>query len=336
MIKLAQLFPIILWSIIGAVISSPVLIRLGVQLGLVDIPGAEPHKLHTTPTPMVGGGVLAASIALGYVVVRPGVDTTVTGILMGGFVVLIWGIWDDRFQLPPLAKITGQFLAALILWHYGVRAHLVINEWINFILTTLWIVGLINAFNFVDSMDGLALGLAGIAAAFFMLVTIDSEQVKLAYLCAALFGAAIGAYGVNAFPSKMFLGDSGSQLLGLFLAAIGIIYNPIGLDQAVSWFTPILVLGVPIFDLALVVFSRVRHQRKIYQANRDHVYHRLLFLGLDSTRSVLAMQLVAIVLGLVAFIALDATPTTANVIFGIVVLAGVISAAYFDQHDPTA
>jgi UDP-GlcNAc:undecaprenyl-phosphate GlcNAc-1-phosphate transferase len=336
MIKLAQLFPIILWSIVGAVISSPVLIRLGIQLGLVDIPGAEPHKLHTTPTPMVGGGIIAAAIALGYIVVRPGVDASVIGIFVGGVVVLIWGMWDDRFQLPPLAKIAGQFLAALILWHYGVRAHLAINEWINFILTTLWIIGLINAFNFVDSMDGLALGLAGIAAAFFMLVTIDSEQVTLAYLCAALFGAAIGAYGVNAFPSKMFLGDSGSQLLGLFLAAIGIIYNPIGLDQAVSWFTPILVLGVPIFDMVLVVFSRIRHRRKIYQANRDHVYHRLLFLGLDSTRSVLAMQLMAIVLGLVAFIALDATPITANVIFAAVVLGGVISAAYLDRHDPTA
>lgn len=336
MIKLAQLFPIILWTLIGALVSSPVLVRLGVRLGFVDVPGAEPHKLHATPTPMVGGGILAVAITLGYLVDRPGVDDSVVGIFVGGIVVLIWGMWDDKFQLPPLAKIAGQLLAALILWHYGVRAHLVLNEWINFILTMFWIVGLINAFNFVDSMDGLALGLAGIASAFFMLVTIDSEQVTLAYLCAALFGAAVGAYGVNAFPSKMFLGDSGSQLLGLCLAAIGIVYNPIGLDQAVSWFTPILVLGVPIFDMALVVFSRARHRRKIYQANRDHVYHRLLFLGLDSTRSVLGMQLVAIVLGLVAFIALDSTPITANMIFAVVLLGGIISVVYLDQHDPTA
>ena len=336
MIKLAQLFPIILWAIIGAVISSPVLIWLGVRLGFVDIPGAEPHKIHSTATPMVGGAVLAAALALGYAVARPELDTSVIGIFISGFIILIWGMWDDKFQLPPLAKIAGQLIAALILWHYGVRAHLVMDERINFILTLFWIIGLINAFNFVDSMDGLALGLAAIAAAFFMLVTIDSQQVTLANLSAALFGAAIGAYGLNAFPSKMFLGDSGSQLLGLFLAAIGIVYNPIGLDQAVSWFTPILVLGVPIFDMILVVYSRIRHRRKIYQANRDHVYHRLLFLGLDSTRSVLAMQLVAIILGLVAFIALDATPISANVIFAAVVVGGVVSIIYLDRHDPTA
>src|SRR3972149_3753355 len=131
------------------------------------------------------------------------------------------------------------------------------------VLPSLGIVGITNAFNFVDSMDGLALGLAGIAAAFFMLVTIDSAQPILAALSAVVFGATIGAYFFNAAPARMFLGDSGSQLLGFLLAAIGIAYTPAsaGLPQGVTWFTPILVLGVPIFDMGLVVISRLRSRR---------------------------------------------------------------------------
>jgi UDP-GlcNAc:undecaprenyl-phosphate GlcNAc-1-phosphate transferase len=174
-------------------------------------------------------------------------------------------------------------------------------------------------------MDGLALGLAGIAAAFFMLVTIDSGQPVLAVLCAAILGAAVGGFLYNASPAKLFLGDSGAQLLGFLLAALGIAYTPAGagLPQAVSWFTPILVLGVPIFDITLVVTLRSARRQPVYRAGIDHTYHRLLRLGLDPTRAVLVMHLAGVVLGLIAFVALGANVLVANLIFAGVVLAGL-------------
>jgi UDP-GlcNAc:undecaprenyl-phosphate GlcNAc-1-phosphate transferase len=167
-----------------------------------------------------------------------------------------------------------------------------------------------------------------------MLATIDSAQPILSHLAAALLGASLGAFFLNAAPARMFLGDSGAQLVGFLLAAIGIAYTPgqAGLPQGVSWFTPILVLGVPIFDTALVIVSRLRRGLPIYRAGQDHTYHRLTRLGLDPTRSVLAMQLAAIVLGLIGIIALDASVLMANVLFGGCVLLGLVALGLLESR----
>jgi UDP-GlcNAc:undecaprenyl-phosphate GlcNAc-1-phosphate transferase len=207
---------------------------------------------------------------------------------------------------------------------------------VDIVLSLLWFVGMINAFNFVDSMDGLALGLAVIASSFFMLVTIDAGQPDLALTSAAVLGACVGLFPFNAAPARMFLGDSGAQLLGYFLAVLGVAYVPAGagLPQGVSWFTPILVLGIPIFDMTLVVVTRLRRGLALGRGRWDHTYHRLLQLGLDSTRSVLTMQLAAIVLGLVAFMALDASVLTANLLFGSLLALGAATMVFFEWKVP--
>lgn len=334
--RLADLFPAMLLAASTALIVAPLMIRILPSLGLVDLPGSAEHKRHLKPTPLAGGPILAVSLIVCYAILRLPVDREVVGILAGAFLMVLWGIADDRLGLSPLQKLLGQLLAAALLVYFGVQVRILRLPWLNLLLTALWVVGLTNAFNFVDSMDGLALGLAGIAAAFFMLVTIDSAQPILAALSAAIFGATIGAYFFNAAPARMFLGDSGAQLLGFLLAAVGIAYTPAsaGLPQGVTWFTPILVLGVPIFDMSLVVISRLRTRQPIYRANRDHTFHRLVHLGLDGTRSVLAMQLAAIMMGLVAFIALDANVLEANIMFAGIALIGVIVIVLLQRLDP--
>ena len=333
--RLADLFPAMLLAASTALIVAPLIIRILPSLGLVDLPGSALHKQHASPTPMAGGPVLAVALIVSYGVLRPPLDRDVIGILAGAGLMLVWGILDDRLDLGPLQKLAGQLLAAVLLIYFGVQVRMLRMAWPDLLLTGVWVVGITNAFNFVDSMDGLALGLGGIAAAFFMLVTIDSGQPFLASLSAAIFGATVGAYFFNAAPAQMFLGDSGAQLLGFLLAAIGIAYTPAsaGLPQGVTWFTPILVLGVPIFDMTLVVASRIRRRRPIYLANRDHTYHRLVTLGLDRTRSVLAMQLAAIMLGLIAFIALDASVLAANVIFACIALVGLAAIGFVERAD---
>jgi len=334
--QLADLFPVILFSAAMALVSAPLVIRVSPALGLIDRPGSAPHKAHSSPTPLAGGLVLALSLAVAYVILRPAMDREVVGILLGAGLLLIWGLLDDRLELEALQKLFGHFLVAFLLIYVGVQVRITRVIWLDIALTIFWVVGLINAYNFVDSMDGLALGLAGIAAAFFMLVTVDSNQPPLANLSAAIFGAAMGAYYYNANPARMFLGDSGAQLLGFLLAAIAIAYVPAsaGLPQEVTWFTPILVMGVPIFDMTLVVVSRLHRRTPVYRAGRDHTYHRLLALGLDPTRSVLAMHLAAVVLGLTAFIALDANAILANLIFAAIASLGLGLLVYLQRATP--
>jgi UDP-GlcNAc:undecaprenyl-phosphate GlcNAc-1-phosphate transferase len=324
-VQLANLFPIILTGLVTAVVLSPLAVRLARRYGWVDVPGSAPHKQHGAPTPLAGGLVLGLAILACYLVLRPPSDPTILGMLAGAGLVAVGGMIDDRIGLSPLVKLAIQGGAALILIGVDVRIHVTRVDAIDLALTLLWVIGVVNAFNFVDSMDGLALGLAGIAAAFFMLVTIDSGQPVLAVLCAAILGAAVGGFLYNASPAKLFLGDSGAQLLGFLLAALGIAYTPAGagLPQAVSWFTPILVLGVPIFDITLVVTLRSARRQPVYRAGIDHTYHRLLRLGLDPTRAVLVMHLAGVVLGLIAFVALGANVLVANLIFAGVVLAGL-------------
>jgi UDP-GlcNAc:undecaprenyl-phosphate GlcNAc-1-phosphate transferase len=323
--NLADLFPMILMAALISLTAAPLFIRLAPRIGLVDEPAAAPHKRHRIPTPAVGGLVLWLSIAIASALLSSTLTTqslTITGF---GLLMLILGIVDDRIALTPVQKLAGQLAIAVLLILIGVQVRVTKIPALDITLTLLWFVGMMNAFNFVDSMDGLALGLGVIASSFFMLVTIDSGQHALAFTAAAVVGACVGLFPFNASPARLFLGDSGAQLLGYYLAALGVAYVPggAGLPQGVSWFTPILVLGVPIFDMTLVVVSRLRRGLDLGRGSWDHTYHRLLSLGLDPTRSVLLMQLGAIVLGLIAFMALDGTVLTANILFGVLVLVGL-------------
>lgn len=331
--ELADLFPLILIAVTGSLVFAPVMIRLAPRLGLVDQPRSAPHKWHSRPTPLVGGPVLAFSLALSYAVLRPRLDSVVGPILVAGALMLIWGVLDDRVALRPYLKLLGQTVVALFLIWAGVQVRVTRIAGLDVALSILWFVGMMNAYNFVDSMDGLAIGMGCVASAFFMLVMLDAGQPELSALAAAVLGAGVGLFIYNAAPARLFLGDSGAQLVGCLLAAIGVAYVPAnaGLPQGVSWFTPILVLGVPIFDMGLVVLSRLRRGQPVYAPARDHTYHRLLLLGLDSTRSVLAMQMAGILLGLIAFIALGASVLVANLIFGFAALIGMIGIAFLER-----
>ncbi|MFQ5922890.1 MAG: MraY family glycosyltransferase, partial [Anaerolineales bacterium] len=294
-------FPVILMGLMAALLLSPAALRLSRRLGLLDDPGSSMHKAHHAATPMGGGIVIASALLVSALWFQWFKSVQVLGILLAGAVVFAFGLWDDLRGLGAPRKLVGQGLATLLLMLTGTQVLLFTNNALNVALTLIWVVGVINAFNFVDSMDGLALGLGAIAAAFFMMVTVESSQPELSALSAAILGTSIGFYLFNVMPARMFLGDSGSQLLGLVLASVGIAYNPVGLERLSSWFVPILVLGIPILDTTLVVVSRLRGRRPIYKAGRDHTYHRLAQLGLEPSQAVAAMHIAAVALGIIAF-----------------------------------
>ncbi len=344
----ANLFGAILLSAVSTLVLSLAGIRLARRTRLMDVPGSAPHKQHAVPTPVAGGLALAAALVLAASWYGLWAGAQVRAILAGGGVILAAALWDDARELPPAFKLIGQALGAGVMISLGVYIQIFespeffisgqgpLFRGLDWLLTLLWLVGITNAFNFVDSMDGLAVGLGGTAAAFFMLVTLESGQPALTRLCALLVGACFGLYFFNAPPARMFLGDSGAQTLGFILAGLAIAYTPQNADQASSWFVPIMLLGVPIFDTALVVISRLRRGRPVYTPARDHLYHRLLGRGLESNRAVVAMTLASALLGCLAFVALTLPPVLANSVFGLSLLSGVTGIYYLDRPGKTS
>jgi UDP-GlcNAc:undecaprenyl-phosphate/decaprenyl-phosphate GlcNAc-1-phosphate transferase len=317
-----HLFPLIFWAILTTLLAAPIAIRLATRFQLIDHPNSSPHKIHQKPVPKAGG--LAIGFAFLILNLANGnlQSAEIRALLFGSMVIFFFGLWDDLYRLSPVWKLLGQTIGTGILITQGVHIQMLGNTLLpNIVLTFVWIIGMTNAFNLVDSMDGLAVGLAAIASAFFLLVTIDAGQAPLSALSAILLGSCIGMLYFNALPAQTFLGDSGAQFLGFILAALAIAYTPPGLPQPSSWFVPILLLSVPIFDTSLVIISRLRKRKAIYQAGLDHTYHRLIELGFPSSRAVLTMHLAAIINGCIAFVALPQSPIWANAIFLATVLA---------------
>ncbi len=316
-----HLFPVIFWAIITILFTTPIFIRVAIRFQLIDQPNSSPHNIHQNPISKAGG----LAIGFGILILNLASDNLqsrdIRAILFASIVIFFFGLWDDARRLSPKWKLLGQIIGTAILVSQGVYIHMLGVRIPNIVLTFIWMIGMTNAFNFVDSMDGLAVGLAAIASAFFMLVTVDAGQPALSALSAILLGSCIGMLYFNALPAQTFLGDSGAQFLGFTLAALAIAYTPPGLPQPSSWFVPILLLGIPIFDTSLVIISRLRQKKAVYQAGLDHTYHRLVKIGFSSSRAVLTMHLAAIINGCVAFLALPLSPIWANAIFFITILA---------------
>ena len=330
-----HLFPFIFWAIVTTLAVTPLAITVATRFQLIDHPNSSPHKIHLHPIPKASG------LAIGLVIISLNLlsgnmqSDAIRAILLSSLVIFLFGLWDDTYKLSPLWKLMGQVLGTVILISQGVYVRMLGPMLIlNLILTFLWVIGITNAFNLVDSMDGLVVGLAAIASAFFMLVTIDAGQPSLSLLSAIILGSSIGMMYFNALPARTFLGDSGAQFLGFVLAALAIAYTPPGLPQPSSWFVPILLLSVPIFDTTLVTISRLKQRRAVYQAGLDHTYHRLVNLGLPSSRAVLTMHLSAIVSGCLAFMALPLAPLWANAIFVAALLTGLFFLFWLEKKEP--
>jgi UDP-GlcNAc:undecaprenyl-phosphate GlcNAc-1-phosphate transferase len=337
------LFKASMGGVLVALVLCPLAILITNRVGLLDIPGSAPHKKHNRPMPLAGGIVLVLGIiVLIFIFQLIDLDFSIFNkdiysLLAAAGIIFLFGLWDDAKRIKFPFKLTGQVLASILLIAMNVHVNFLaglglvvlhVNPFtvdvLDWAVTILWFVGITNAFNFIDSMDGLAVGIAGIAFAFFMIMALLANQNILAIFSAGLMGVCIGLYAFNVSPARLFLGDSGAQTLGFILAGVAMIYKPFDLPQASTWFIPILVLGVPIFDATLVVISRILRRKSVFLADRTHTYHRLVSLGLDPNRAVLIIQIMAILLGLLAFSAESLSPMRATLIFFTVVLAGLI------------
>lgn len=281
---------------IGAV---PVMRRVALQTGTVDKPSTR--KIHSSPVPLLGG----AAIYLAFILVllffgdRDYINQTI-GIFTGATLMSFMGVVDDRWGLGSYVKLLGQLSAAGVLVYSGVQVQL-FGGWLDILITIVWVVGITNALNLLDNMDGLSGGVAMIAAVFFTLLAALSDQYLVGALAAALAGACAGFLIYNWNPAHIFMGDAGSLFLGFMLAAVAIKLRFPSNSTAVTWMIPLLVLGLPIFDTSLVFLSRLRRGKNpLTTPGKDHISHRLAFL-LDSRReAVLVCYLICCAFGLAA------------------------------------
>lgn len=312
------------------------------RLALIDWPDRAEHKKHQRPVPLAGGIIITLCILVISPFLGLWEEPSTRGILIGGLIIMLFGAWDDRRVLPPWAKLVGQVVASFVVMASGVSVHFTARlalfgldftllKWADWLITLVWLVGITNAFNLIDSMDGLVVGTSGVALAFFLLATFEAEQVLLVRMSALLLGICAGLYVHNVVPATFFLGDSGAQMLGFVMACLGILYSPPDYPQGSSWFVPILLLGVPIFDTTLVVYSRLRRHKPIYQGDLSHTYHRLVLLGLDTNRAVVTMHLAGGMLGCMAFVALSLPPWAANLAFGLTLLLAIIVIVFLER-----
>jgi UDP-GlcNAc:undecaprenyl-phosphate/decaprenyl-phosphate GlcNAc-1-phosphate transferase len=281
------------------------LLRTSASRALVAAPRAD--RWHARTTPLVGGtGILAGFLGALLLAAAVGLVPVSRELLgIAGGCAILWGAGalDDRVGLSPLTKLAAQGAASALVLAVGIRVELVSNNILGTVIGVAWLIGITNAFNLLDNMDGLAATLAAIACVFFAIdaYTVHPSHV-IALLSLALCFACLGFLPYNLRlrgPAAVFMGDSGSQVLGFGLAALGLAssWNVAGSTVA-TLLLPILVLAVPILDTTLVTVVRLLEGRPVTAGGRDHTSHRLVYQGLTDKRAVVLLAVVSAALGL--------------------------------------
>lgn len=317
---------------------------LAKRLNLLDVPGSAPHKQHARPTPLAGGLLMFATLACMAFVFRASLTREILVVLVGAAMIFLFGLWDDLKGLSAVPKLVGQVIASIILISFGVQVRFMTilftaynlspeaAQILNIFITLFWLIGITNALNMIDSMDGIVAGIGIIASAFFMGASSLSGQIHLAQWSVALLGLSVGLYIWNGLAARFFLGDSGAQTLGFLLASFGILYNPLNRSPESSWIVPILLLGVPIFDTSLVVLSRIRRKQRVGTGRRDHTYHRFIRLGMSPRYAVFSVHAMALIISSLAFLSLYFHPWIALIFFVTALLGGLIFLLWLERQ----
>ncbi|MBI5648917.1 MAG: undecaprenyl/decaprenyl-phosphate alpha-N-acetylglucosaminyl 1-phosphate transferase [Chloroflexi bacterium] len=312
-------------ALVSALALTPLAMRLAARTGAMDRPA--PRRVHHIPTPRFGGLSLFLSflIALGVSLIYPRSDpdemTRLAGLFFGGVIVFSVGAYDDHRELKALPQLAAQFIAASIAIAAGVVIRQLQNpfgdlmtfeSWFAILVTLFWLIGMMNTINWLDGIDGLAAGVVAIAAGvMFIHSFFIQQQASIALLALALAGATIGFLKFNFFPAKIFMGTAGALVLGYAPGVISIIG---GAKVA----TALLVLFIPVLDVAWQIIARVRAGKSPFQADRGHLHHRLLDLGLSQRAIVWIYYLITAIFGALAlFLPHAASKLIALIVIGI-------------------
>lgn len=334
---MTQIFLIFLTTLTFSILGTPIARRIALAVGVVDSPAAR--KLHAAPVPLLGGAAIYTAFVLGLIVLGDrAYIRELIGILLGATLVSLFGLADDHWGLHAYLKLGGQLLAGTVLLLGGTQVLLFPHHpWLNWAITLLWVVGMTNALNLLDNMDGLSGGVTTVAAAFFLLLAALGQppQLLVGAMAAALIGACIGFLRYNLNPATIFMGDTGSLFLGFVLAALGIKLRFPNNVPWTTWLVPVCVLALPIFDTTLVFVSRLlRGQNPLTTPGKDHLSHRLVALGLTRREAVLTCYLLGGACGMVAIYIAQSHFPNGYAAAGLLLLAGIVAIIWLERHCP--
>ena len=320
---------------------TPAVRMLAIKIKAVDVP-KDNRRMHKVPIPRMGGLAIFAGFLVSVLFFVP-LGTEFRSILIGALILVVLGIIDDIVALKPKTKFAGQIIAALIPALSGVSIHGIVNPFVpgqystlgifSIPLTVIWIVGITNAVNFIDGLDGLACGVSAIATVTMFIIAVLFGEIYIALMMAALAGACLGFLPYNMNPAKIFMGDTGSMFLGYILATVSI-HGLFKFYAVISFAVPFILLGLPIFDTGFAIVRRLLKGQSPLQADRGHVHHRLIDLGFDQKQSVAILYTFSALMGLTAVI-LARTNESKLIILAIAVLVCfflAMSLMSFEKH----
>jgi len=317
---------------------TPLVIALARRTGAMDHPGTR--RVHREATPTLGGlAMIAAVLGCAWIArALPGpaqlLDARpLLGLTIAALPTLVLGVVDDTRGVPPWVKLLVQALAAGILVFFGYGIPMISNPFgppipsgaLNPLLTIGWVVLVMNAINLIDGLDGLAAGVVLISAATLWWVgRVRVEDFYIMFVASLLIGSTLGFLRYNFPPAKVFMGDTGSQFLGLALSAVTLLEYRKG-TAAVTLLFPLTAIALPLADGALALFRRTRSGRSVFRADSDHLHHRLLRLGLSPRSAVLTLWFLCVYLGVMAVI-LASLPAGYGLLLAFVLAAGLVFA----------
>ena len=281
----------------------PVFLKAGVK---------DERRMHKTPIPRLGGLAIFIGFMVSILLFVP-ITPETRSILLGAVVIVVLGVLDDSMDLPALLKFVVQIGAALIPVLSGVRIQVFSNPnifsdnlyWhlgrLSIPLTVLWIVAITNSVNLIDGLDGLADGISTISATTMLVIALLGEEADVAIVLGALVGACLGFLPYNLHPARMFMGDTGATFLGFILATMSV-QGLFKYYAVISFVVPFLILGLPIFDTAFAFTRRLAHGQSPMRADRGHIHHRLIDMGLSQKQAVATLYVISAILGLSAVV----------------------------------
>ena len=298
-------------ALVVSFLTTPIVKSFACKVGAIDVP-KDARRMHKVPIPRMGGLAIFLGFIISVLLFCP-IDKQMQGILLGSVIIVVMGIMDDITPLRAGLKFIVQIFAALIPIYYGVQITCISNPnllsdnpywqfgWLSVPITVLWIVGLTNAVNLIDGLDGLAIGVSSIGALTMLVIAILVAEPQVALVMAALVGACIGFMPYNINPAKIFMGDTGSTFLGFILACITI-QGLFKFYAVISFVVPFLILGLPIFDTMFAIIRRVSHGQNPMAPDRSHVHHRLIDMGLNQKQAVAVLYVISAILGMSAVV----------------------------------
>lgn len=320
----ASIFAFVLAALIVLLIT-PTVTNIARRMGAMDEP--DDRKIHEDPIPRLGGMAIYFGFIIPALLFLP-LSGQLKGILLGATVIMLFGAVDDFRGTSPWVKFAGQFLAGGCLVFYGIHIDyftlpfagtIEVAPWQGILLTLLWVVVLVNILNFIDGMDGLAAGVCTIAAITFAIIAISLDRSEAGILAAILAGTTLGFLRYNFYPATIFMGDSGSMLLGFVLAAVTV-QGVLKSVATVTLVLPLLILGIPIFDLSYAIVRRVRQGQSIFRPDRGHLHHRLFNIGFSQRSTVVVIYCWCILMSTVA-LSMRFTPGFVTVVLAVMAIA---------------